>query len=172
MTYIDSPRRCWTRIATAPRLSRNSKKRREAGIAPNQRRPSLAARSATPSGDESPPFTLAPNSIDDIAGRERFLSRLVGTRGAPNATAIRRSFSDETPWTEEREAPGIGTNGRMQFLDGAGSIDFPTRDPDAHQFSRPSTPPSLASRTKGSPREQAPSSLRSSGLGLPTTQAR
>ena len=93
-----------------------------------------AARSATPSGDESPPFTLAPNSVDDIAGRERFLSRLVGTRGAPNATAIRRSFSDEEPWTEEREAPGIGTNGRMQFLDGAGSIDFPTRD--AHQFSR------------------------------------
>ena len=95
-----------------------------------------AARSATLSGDESPPFTLAPNSVDDIAWRQRFLSRLVGTRGAPNATAIRHSFSDETPWSEEREAPGIGTNGRMQFLDGAGSIDFPTRDPDAHQSSR------------------------------------
>ena len=37
----------------------------------------------------------------------------------------------------------------------------------AHHVSRPSTPPSLASRTRGSPREQAPSSLRSSRLGLP-----
>ena len=36
-----------------------------------------------------------------------------------------------------------------------------------HHFSRPSTPPSLASRTRGSPREPAPSSIRSCRLGLP-----